>query len=208
MDIEKNKEFCLIGYSGHSYVISEIIFKLGYKLNNYCDIEKKDKNPYNLNYLGDEITAYESRCFDNYIPVISVGSNNLRKKLFKFFKSKNILIPNIIHPNSNVHPGIKNNIGLLTMYGSCINSHAKIGHSVVCNTNSVIEHECEIGNYVHIAPSATLCGNVKIGDNSFVGANSVINPGIIIGKNVIIGSGSVVTKNISNNQVVYGNPAT
>ena len=44
--------------------------------------------------------------------------------------------------------------------------------------------------------------------DAFIGARSFIMPGVKVGKNSIIGSCSVVTKNIPENSVAYGNPAT
>jgi acetyltransferase-like isoleucine patch superfamily enzyme len=46
-----------------------------------------------------------------------------------------------------------------------------------------------------------------IGECCFIGANTIIMPGIKIGNNVIIGSGAVVTKDVTNNCIVVGNPA-
>jgi acetyltransferase-like isoleucine patch superfamily enzyme len=77
---------------------------------------------------------------------------------------------------------------------------------VICNTGCIIEHECIIGDFVHIAPGAVLCGNVSIGNGTFVGANSVIRQGISIGKNVTIGAGTVVTKDVPDQCRVAGNP--
>ena len=71
----------------------------------------------------------------------------------------------------------------------------------------MIDHECKIGNGVHIMGSAYIAGRVHIGDFSSIGANSTILPDIKIGKNAIIGAGAVVTKDVKNNQVVVGNPA-
>ncbi|HEJ7646232.1 maltose acetyltransferase domain-containing protein [Klebsiella oxytoca] len=48
---------------------------------------------------------------------------------------------------------------------------------------------------------------VKIGNNVWIGGRAIINPGVKIGDNVVIGSGTVVTKDISSNCVVAGNPA-
>jgi acetyltransferase-like isoleucine patch superfamily enzyme len=49
---------------------------------------------------------------------------------------------------------------------------------------------------------------IVIGDDVFVGANSIILKGVTIGDRAIIGAGSVVTKDIPDNTLWYGNPAT
>jgi acetyltransferase-like isoleucine patch superfamily enzyme len=54
---------------------------------------------------------------------------------------------------------------------------------------SIIGGSTIIGDYCHIAPSASLMNKIEIG------------------KNVTVGMGSVVTKNIADNQVVIGVPA-
>lgn len=50
--------------------------------------------------------------------------------------------------------------------------------------------------------------SVVIGDNCWIGGRSIINPGVKIGNNVVIASGAVVTKDIPDNAVVAGIPAT
>lgn len=49
---------------------------------------------------------------------------------------------------------------------------------------------------------------VIIGDNCWIGGRSVINPGVTIGNNVVIASGAVVTKDVPDNVVVGGVPAS
>jgi acetyltransferase-like isoleucine patch superfamily enzyme len=82
-----------------------------------------------------------------------------------------------------------------------------LGEACIVNSNASVDHECQIGNGVHIAPGATLCGRVTVGDTSFIGAGSVILPRVKIGKNSIVGAGSIVTKNVPPGLTVAGNPA-
>jgi Mg/Co/Ni transporter MgtE len=72
---------------------------------------------------------------------------------------------------------------------------------------SIVDHDSIVEDFVHVAPGATICGQVKIGKKSFIGANATILPRLTIGENSIIGAGSVVTKNIPDNVVAYGSPA-
>ena len=44
----------LIGYSGHSYVIAEILVLSGFVLKGYCEKSRISYNPYDLEYLGFE----------------------------------------------------------------------------------------------------------------------------------------------------------
>ena len=75
------------------------------------------------------------------------------------------------------------------------------------NVNSVVDHECTIGNGVHIMGSAYIAGRVKIKNYASIGANSTILPDVTIGEGAIVGAGSVVTKNVKPYDVVIGNPA-
>jgi acetyltransferase EpsM len=37
-----------------------------------------------------------------------------------------------------------------------------VGKNVILNTGCIIEHECVLGDAVHIGPGAVLAGNVKL----------------------------------------------
>lgn len=45
-----------------------------------------------------------------------------------------------------------------------------------------------------------------IGENCYIGARAIIIGNVIIGNNVTVGAGTVVTKSISDNSTVVGNP--
>jgi acetyltransferase-like isoleucine patch superfamily enzyme len=47
----------------------------------------------------------------------------------------------------------------------------------------------------------------KLEDYVSLGANCVILPGVTLKKGTIVGAGAVVTKDTSENDIIYGNPA-
>lgn len=49
---------------------------------------------------------------------------------------------------------------------------------------------------------------VNISDNVWIGAGAIIMPGLNIGMGAIVAAGAVVTKNVKNNTIVAGVPAT
>ncbi len=65
-----------------------------------------------------------------------------------------------------------------------------------------------MGDHVHVASGALLCGSVIVGNNCHSGAGSLIRQGISIGNNVVVGAGAVVVKDVTDNRVVAGNPAS
>lgn len=48
---------------------------------------------------------------------------------------------------------------------------------------------------------------ITIGENSFIGARAMILPGVSIGKQAIVGAMSLVSKDVTDFQIVAGNPA-
>ena len=50
-------------------------------------------------------------------------------------------------------------------------------------------------------------GKIVIGKSAFIGARAFVMPGVMVGDSVIVGACSVVTKDVSANTCVAGNPA-
>jgi sugar O-acyltransferase (sialic acid O-acetyltransferase NeuD family) len=197
----------IIGYSGHAYVVLDTLRSNGIIVSAYCEIEEKSKNPFGLIYLGEEKSATIISQLQLYNAYLGIGSNLIRNKIYHYFTEHNIKMPSVIHSQSIVSSSVLIENGSVVMPGVVINAFAKIGKAVICNSSSIIEHECEIGDFAHIAPGAVLAGNVKIGANTFIGANSVIKEGVCIGSNVTVGAGSVVINNIPDGRKIVGNPS-
>lgn len=58
------------------------------------------------------------------------------------------------------------------------------------------------------APGSIVTKPILIKEGAFVGGHSIILKGVTVGRNSIIGAGSVVTRNIPDNEIWAGNPAT
>ncbi|MGZ9197173.1 MAG: DapH/DapD/GlmU-related protein, partial [Candidatus Deferrimicrobiaceae bacterium] len=70
-----------------------------------------------------------------------------------------------------------------------------------------VDHDCAIGDFVHICPGAHLGGAVVVEEGTFLGVGSSVVPGIRIGRWSVIGAGAVVTKDIPDNCTAVGVPA-
>lgn len=197
----------LVGYGGHAFVAYTIAKAMGLPITGYCDAEEKLLNPYQLPFLGKETEIENLQKMADLGFFISIGDNSLRFKVAENLGKKNLQALNLIHPTAVVSINLDEAQGVMIAPNVVINPLAKIGNGVICNSASVIEHECVLGNFSHVAPGAVLCGNVQVGRHSFIGAGSVVRQGIKIGSNVIIGAGSVVVKDLPDFAKVAGNPA-
>jgi sugar O-acyltransferase (sialic acid O-acetyltransferase NeuD family) len=204
MKSKLKKPVAVVGYSGHSYVIIDILLNAGRIVTAYCDSSAKEKNPYHLNYLGTEMAVLDTlRSYDYFI---GVGHNGIRRKVQEALISILGQPINAIHPSAVVSASVEMKHGVMISANATLNPLVTLGHGVICNTSCSIDHECTIDDFAHVGPGAVLCGNVRIGAGTFVGANAVVKQGVSIGSNVTIGAGTVVIRDIPDNTLVVGNP--
>jgi acetyltransferase-like isoleucine patch superfamily enzyme len=105
-----------------------------------------------------------------------------------------------------------------------IGSLAHIDYNVKIGENTKIEGQVfipplsRIGKNTFIGPAVVLTNDpypmcdkmigVTIKDNAIIGARAVIKAGVTIGENSVVAMGAVVTRDVPDNTVVIGVPAT
>lgn len=198
----------LVGYAGHAYVAADILLARGHRLAGYCDDRIKVENPFGLAYLGDERRADVLGSLTSHSFFIGVGNNTIRNRIYQYLVSAGITrFPSAIHPRATVAGTATLGVGVLVAAGALLNPLVTVETGAICNTGAIVEHECHIGAFAHVAPGAVLAGNVRVGSFTFVGANAVVKQGTVIGKNAIIGAGAVVLRDVPDGTTVVGNPA-
>lgn len=200
------KKVFLFGYSGHAYVIIESFIAAGFSIAGYFDYHEAPTNPYELPYFGFEgIIDVRSIVKSDFV-FPSVGDNAIRAKLVSFFEKNRLNQCVLIDPGARVSQstiiGLSSYVGVNTV----INAQSRIGKGVIINTAAVIEHECEVQDFSHVAPGAVLCGNVQVGKATFIGAKAVVRNNTAICSDVILGAGSVVVNSIEVKGIWVGNP--
>lgn len=190
------KKVSLYGASGHAKVIFEILQAQKREIDLIYD-DDQSKNQ----FMGRKVSHSVAQ---DKTWILSIGDNSVRKLLDETLQLR---YTSAIHPSSQIAPSAKYLEGTVIMAGAVVNSCTLIGRHCIINTNSIVDHDCSVADYVHISPCATLCGDVHIGEGSHIGAGATIIPGVIVGKNCIIGAGSVVIRDIPDNSRVVGNPS-
>ena len=191
----------LIGAGGHAKVLLSLLELLGCEIIGVCDPHLTKANI--TAWRGIPVLADDS-CIDDYSPaaiglVNAVGqkvNDPLRKSVYLKFKQKGYYFPQLIHPFSFVDKTVILDEGVQIMAGAVVQPDVAIGANTIINSRSIIEHDCVIGDHVHIAPGASLCGQVFVRNQSFIGAGATIIQNIQIGENALIGAGVSVVRNV------------
>jgi acetyltransferase-like isoleucine patch superfamily enzyme len=105
-----------------------------------------------------------------------------------------------------------------------IGSLAHVDYDVKIGENTRIEGQVyipplsRIGKNAFIGPAAVLTNDpypmcekmigVTIEDGAIIGARAVIKAGVIVGKNSVVAMGAIVTRDVPENSVVMGSPAS
>jgi UDP-N-acetylbacillosamine N-acetyltransferase len=201
-----SKKVFIFGYSGHAYVIIESFLAAGYTIAGYFDFQEADANPYQIPYCGSEREVDVKAIVKHNYVFPAIGDNRIREKLVVFFNQNALNQLTVIDPSAHVSRSAK--LGKSTFVGknAMVNALAEVGEGVVLNTASLVEHECKIESFVHVAPGAILCGNVWVGARCFLGAQSVVKQGLKISNDNVIGAGSVVLKDLMAPGIWGGNP--
>ena len=138
-------------------------------------------------------------------------------KLYQWwdFKRRNIKV----WPGAYVYPtakiGDNVSIGRNTEIGNnvVIGNNVRIGNGCFIPEGVIIQDHCFIGPHVcftndRYPPSPrSEWQSTLVHKGARIGAGVKIICGVVIGKNALIGAGSVVTKNINQNNTVFGVPA-
>ncbi len=203
------EKIVVIGYGGHAKSVIDSLKAIGeYDIVGYTDIE--DKHAEDIQYLGKDDSLpilFKNGVHKAVFGLGFMGRSELRNNLYEYVKSIHFDLPVIIDPSAVVSE--KTEIGEGTFIGkrAVVNADAIIGKMCIINTGSIVEHENRIGDYTHLAVGSVLCGRVCIGSQCLIGANSTIIQEVKIGNCTIVGAGTVVTRNIGENEIIFGNPA-
>jgi sugar O-acyltransferase (sialic acid O-acetyltransferase NeuD family) len=190
----------LIGAGGHGQVVLGICELMNWQIDSFIDNKVTASSVRKIPCIDPDHVSVRNE--DQVL--ISIGDNAARKRIASSLSCRFFTA---IHPSVMKDRTVDIAEGTVVMAGVVINANSIIGKHVILNTASVIDHDCVIGDFSHISPNATLCGNVHIGEGTHIGAGAVIIPGVKIGKGCMVGAGAVVIRDVADYLMVAGNPA-
>lgn len=193
----------VIGSHGHAGVVIDALSRFKTKIDGLVDDYR------GAGYIAHGLPVI---CAIDEIPedvthyIIAIGDNAGRRQVYDKVK---VSCPKAVPiPLCDISVIGKFSIGggTFVAQGVCVGNNTKIGQFSIINTRASVDHDCTIGDFVHLAPGVVTGGHVTIGDNTFIGIGAMIRDHITIGNNCTIGMGSVVLHDVPNNSKGWGNP--
>ncbi len=117
---------------------------------------------------------YESGVKNAFVTVGFIGHGNIRERLYRQLKDIGYTLPNIIDNTAIVSGNVKLGEGVFVGKKAVINAGAEIGNMCILNTGTIVEHDCKVDDFSHVAVGAVLCGGVAVGEGTLIGANATI----------------------------------
>ena len=207
-------KFILWGSAGHAKVLASLI-----ELRKGRVIALFDNNPQAKSalaevplYIGKEgVSAWfrDQSDPEHLFGLAAMGGAKGRDRVAinDYFRAHGVRVQPLIHPQASVCKTAFVGSGTQVLAHAVVAADVRLGEAGIVNHRAGADHECVLGDGTHLAPGATLCGCVNVGNNVLIGAGAVVLPHITIGENTIVGAGAVVTKDLPAGVVAIGNPA-
>lgn len=184
----------VLGAGGHARVLIDLLTECRVPILGVCDpvlASSQTGRWQGLSVLGADDILDE---FDVSEVLLANGVGFLpqslnRQKLFCAMKAKGFRFPEWVHPVAFVSRSAELNSGAQIMAGAIVQAGSVIQENTIINTRASVDHESTVGPHVHIAPGATICGNVTIGEGAFIGAGATLIQGVNVGARSVIGAG-------------------
>lgn len=187
------EDIILVGFGGHGKSVADCIEReKRFRIAGYTDNREKTCA---YRYLGTDqelLKYYEKGIKNAAVCVGYLGRGCIREKIFEKLKGIGYALPVVKDPSAVVSSSASIEEGTFIGKGVIVNAEASIGRMAIINSMALVEHDCVLGDFCHIAVAAVLCGQVSVGRAAFVGANATVIQGMKIEPHQIVPAGAVV----------------
>jgi UDP-perosamine 4-acetyltransferase len=155
----------VVGAASQARLCHRMLTVLGHEVSVVYDRTPGLIPPWDCEVIREEsqIPLYAKKC--NGFPVCIGDEHGRRREYFScLLLSLGLEAVSAVHPTVFLGDTVKYGRGLQAMPHAVVDEFAKIGDWCILNTNCTVDHECKVGNAVHIMGGASLAGCVAVGD--------------------------------------------
>lgn len=205
--LSQNKPIVLVGGGGHASVLADILLKQGRDIVAVIspdDITQRSVFSGIPQLLSD--TDIEQFAPDQVELVNGIGmlpGSGLREKLNRCYLAMGYQFATVVADSAQVSAYARLEPGVQVFSQALIQTGAVIGAHSIINSGALVEHDCLIGGYNHIAPRAVVCGQVTTAHNVYIGAGAVVLQNRVIGRGCILGAGAQLAVDLPDDMILY-----
>ncbi len=202
----------IVGAGGHGAVLSECVDPAKFSVIGYLDdaLAAGTMVRHEQEVIGRlEDLPKLAATYPELAVAIAIGDNAVRRRVAEQIQHSVPAAswPAIVHPSAIMSPSSLLSPGCVVAAGAVVNCRARLGHFVLINTGSIIEHDNVFAEFSSTGPGVVTGGDVKVGALSHIGIGATIKHGITIGTNCVVGGQAYVDRSIGDDVVSYGVPA-
>ncbi len=203
---ELTRAVAVYGAGGHGKVVVDALERSGHPVAGFID---DDPGRDGTEYCGYPIVSAteRDRLGDDLAVVVALGDAARRREVVSRVLEWGLPLATAIHPSATIGRDVEMGDGTMVLAQTAVNPGARLGQSVIVNTGAVVDHDCTIEDFAHIAPGACLAGGVKVGTAALIGAGATLVPGVEVGAGATVGAGAVVVADVEAGATVTGVPA-
>lgn len=198
--MNKHKPLILIGGGGHASVLADILLGQGREIVAVISPDALSSRAVfaGLAHLAqdEEVKRFSP---DSVYLVNGIGMlprSMLRQRVNQQFLELGYQFETVIASDAHVSRFATIHSGAQILSGARVQTGAVIGEHTIVNSGALVEHDCQIGTYNHIAPRATLCGEVFTHEAVYIGANATVIQGLALEAQSTVGAGAILTQSL------------
>ena len=139
--------------------------------------------------------------------IVAIGDNRSRERVARAMAAAGFDFVTAVDPSAQIGRDVTISAGSMVMPGAVVNIGTRIGEHTIINTSASVDHDCELGCFVHVAPGAHVGGHCKMAHGSHLGIGASVIPGARIGVGATVGVGAAVVRDIPDHVTAVGVPA-
>lgn len=126
--------------------------------------------------------------------------NNVRKRMYVFFKTRGYSLPNFIHP-SVLSEASSIGDGNLILEGAVLSPFSKIGDGNIIWNGCLVAHDVRVGSFNTLCGGSLLAGFSEVADNCFIGARAVLRDFAKVASYTFVGASSYINEDTAEKSV-------
>lgn len=202
----------MLGAGGHAKVLLSLAIACGLDVQGVCDPQLHRLGVAQWRGIkvlgGDEaLEQLDCACVGLINGIGQVVGSDLRRTVYEQAVARGFRFPVLVHPTALVDGSAVLADGVQVMAGVIIQPDVSLGRNTIVNTRASLDHDCNVAAHVHIAPGATLCGNVQVATCAFIGAGATVIQGLAIGEGAVVGAGAVMARDLPARSILLGQTA-